>query len=74
VRFGVVSSMALRSLPRENVVAPPPPRIALHDRVSVPDGRVGSVIGLLRRDPDTVLVAFEPGSAHEFSPAELRRI
>jgi hypothetical protein len=40
----------------------------------VPDGRVGSVIGLLRRDPDTVLVAFEPGSAHEFSPAELRRI
>jgi hypothetical protein len=50
------------------------PGIALHARVSVPDGNVGKVIGFYNRDPETVLVLFDSGGSHEFAPADLHRV
>ena len=66
--------MTVRYLPENAVPGPPPLRVTVQDRVSVPDGRVGSVIGFYMRDPATVLVALEPGDVREFSPADLRRV
>jgi hypothetical protein len=66
--------MAVRSQPSDEVTAPAAERIGIQDRVSVPDGRIGSVIGFFMRDPMTVLVAFAPGDVCEFSPAHLQRL
>lgn len=46
-------------------------RIGLNDRVSVPDGRTGSVIGFYCRDVETVVVRFGPGDSVEYAPADL---
>jgi hypothetical protein len=46
----------------------------LNDRVSAADGRVGSVIGFFRRDPETVLVLFDSGGSGELAPADLQRL
>jgi hypothetical protein len=46
-------------------------RISLNDRVSVPNGRVGRVIGFYCRDSETVLVRFDLGDSREYSAADL---
>lgn len=45
--------------------------IDLHDRVRVPDGRVGKVIGFYRRAQVTVCVLFETGDTAQFVQAQL---
>jgi hypothetical protein len=54
-------------------MAPEPPahRIGLYDRVSVPGGRVGSVIGFYSRANETVLVRFDSGDSVEYAPPDL---
>ena len=52
---------------------PPAHGIGLHDRVSVPGGGVGSVIGFYHRADETVLVLFASGDSREYAPAELQR-
>jgi hypothetical protein len=47
------------------------PRVACHDRVCVPDGRVGEVIGFYRRDEESVLVSFSVGAAAAFLTTEV---
>ena len=47
-------------------------RVNLDDRVSVPDGRVGTVIGFYRREVETVLVLFDFGDSSEYADADLR--
>jgi hypothetical protein len=43
------------------------PRVGeAHDRVRVPDGRIGTVLGYYRRENETVLVEFAFGPASEF--------
>jgi len=41
-------------------------RPAPHDRVRVPDGREGEVIGFYRRKDESVLVRFSSGESDEF--------
>jgi hypothetical protein len=43
-----------------------PETIDAHDRVRVPDGRVGEVIGFYRRQAESVVVLFASGLADEF--------
>jgi hypothetical protein len=50
---------------------PPAHGIGLNDRVSVPDGRVGSVIGFYSRADATVLVLFDSGDSVEYAPPDL---
>jgi hypothetical protein len=45
--------------------------LKVNDRVSVPGGRVGHVIGYYHRDPETVLVGFDAGGSAEYIPADL---
>lgn len=66
--------MAVRLILTDDVEAPTLEAVDVQDRVSVPDGRIGSVIGFFMRDPMTVLVAFEPGNVCEYSPADLQRV
>lgn len=40
--------------------------IDAHDRVRVPDGRVGEVIGFYRRQHESVVVLFVSGRTDEF--------
>jgi hypothetical protein len=42
------------------------PQFAYHDRVSVPDGRIGEVIGFYRRIHESLLVRFPSGESDEF--------
>jgi hypothetical protein len=49
-------------------------RIGINDRVSVPDNRVGNVIGFYCRQPETVLVLFDSGESREYAPADLHRV
>jgi hypothetical protein len=49
----------------------PERRICLNDRVSVPDGRVGGVIGFYCRDVETVVVRFGPGDSVEYPASDL---
>jgi hypothetical protein len=42
-----------------------------HDRVQVPDGRVGEVIGFYRRQDETVVVLFSSGRSSEFLTADV---
>jgi hypothetical protein len=46
--------------------AAPVNRPALHDRVRVPGGREGDVIGFYRRVNESVLVLFSSGETDEF--------
>ena len=46
-------------------------RLSLNDRVSVPNGRVGRVIGFYCRASETVLVRFDFGDSREYSAEEL---
>jgi hypothetical protein len=53
----------------------PMPRFpGLNDRVSVPDGSVGRVLGFYTRIPETVLVLFDSGASREYLPADLHRL
>jgi hypothetical protein len=56
------------------MILEPQDRIGVNDRVSVPDGRVGSVIGFYSRVPETVLVLFDSGDSREYVPADLHRV
>ena len=40
--------------------------IGTHDRVRVPDGSIGEVIGFYRRQVETVVVLFSSGRSAEF--------
>jgi hypothetical protein len=46
--------------------------IDAHDRVRVPDGRVGEVIGFYRRQNESVVVLFSSGSSGEFLTSDVR--
>jgi hypothetical protein len=43
-----------------------------HDRVCVPDGRIGEVIGFYRRQAESVVVLFSSGGSDEFLTSEVR--
>jgi hypothetical protein len=44
----------------------------LHDRVLVPNGREGEVIGFYRREDEAVLVSFSSGKPSVFLTADVR--
>ena len=46
--------------------------IDAHDRVQVPDGRIGEVIGFYRRQYETVVVQFASGTSDEFLTTDVR--
>jgi hypothetical protein len=48
--------------------------VECHDRVSVPDGRIGEVIGFYRRSFETVLVRFAGGDSGEFPMERVERL
>jgi hypothetical protein len=50
------------------------PNMECHDRVSVPDGRVGEVIGFYRRTYETVLVRFAEGESGELPTERVERL
>jgi hypothetical protein len=54
----------------DSLFAPEP--IDAHDRVRVPDGRVGEVIGFYRRQDETVVVLFSSGRSAEFLTADVK--
>ncbi|MEY2403660.1 MAG: hypothetical protein QOD38_1211 [Acidimicrobiaceae bacterium] len=43
-----------------------------HDRVRVPDGRIGEVIGFYRRQDESVVVLFSSGRSDEFLTSDVR--
>jgi hypothetical protein len=49
-----------------------PDTIDAHDRVRVPDGRIGEVIGFYRRQDESVVVLFSSGRSDEFLMSEVR--
>ena len=49
-----------------------PELIDAHDRVRVPDGRVGEVIGFYRRQVETVVVLFSSGRSAEFPTSDVK--
>ena len=49
-----------------------PESIDAHDRVRVPDGRIGEVIGFYRRQHESVVVLFSSGRSAEFLTADVR--
>ena len=49
-----------------------PEPIDAHDRVRVPDGRVGEVIGFYRREHESVVVLFSSGCSGEFLTRDVR--
>jgi hypothetical protein len=42
------------------------PQIVNHDRVRVPDGRIGEVVGFYRREDEWAVVSFSSGMSAEF--------
>lgn len=71
----MITGMAtLAAYPPPLTFEPPARRSGLDDRVSVPDSRVGSVIGFYSRVPEMVLVLFGLGHSREFAPADLHRL
>ena len=48
-----------------------PTAIDLQDRVRVPDGRTGEVIGFYRREAEAVIVLFPRGDSEEFPFTDL---
>jgi hypothetical protein len=54
--------------------APPAPNvvpIAVGDRVRVPDGRMGRVIGFYRCEDETVLVQLDAGGSERYIPTDV---
>ena len=51
-----------------------PRRVAYRDRVRVPDGRIGAVVGFYRRTEDVVLVSFSAGTSVEFLVTEVEAL
>jgi hypothetical protein len=49
-----------------------PETIDAHDRVRVPDGRIGEVIGFYRRQHETVVVLFATGTSDEFLTSDVK--
>ena len=49
-------------------------RPALHDRVRVPDGREGEVIGFYRRKDESVVVRFSPNEFDQFLMPDVERL
>jgi hypothetical protein len=49
-----------------------PETIDAHDRVRVPDGRVGEVIGFYRRQDESVVVLFSSGRTDEFLTSDVK--
>jgi hypothetical protein len=49
-----------------------PETIDAHDRVRVPDGRIGEVIGFYRRQDETVVELFSCGRSDEFLTSDVR--
>ena len=48
--------------------------VMCHDRVCVPDGRIGVVVGFYRREDPSVLVRFSSGESAEFLTAGVERL
>lgn len=48
-----------------------PESIDHHDRVRVPDGRIGEVIGFYRRQHESVVVLFSCGNSYEFLTSDV---
>jgi hypothetical protein len=49
-----------------------PESIDAHDRVRVPDGRIGEVIGFYRRQHESVVVLFSSGRSDEFLTSDVK--
>jgi hypothetical protein len=49
-----------------------PETIDAHDRVRVPDGRIGEVIGFYRRQHESVVVLFATGTSDEFLTSDVK--
>ena len=49
-----------------------PETIDAHDRVRVPDGRIGEVIGFYRRQNESVVVLFSTGRSDEFLTSDVK--
>jgi hypothetical protein len=47
------------------------PELALHDRVQVPDGREGDVVGFYRLEDELVLVSFSTYDAAKFRASDV---
>ncbi len=47
------------------------PELALHDRVQVPDGREGDVVGFYRLEDELVLVSFSACDAAKFRASDV---
>jgi hypothetical protein len=50
------------------------PTVGCHDRVRVPDGRNGEVIGFYRDEVEQMLVQFDTGGSRRYLPAHLLRL
>jgi hypothetical protein len=61
--FATEKEAAMRLAAHSHLV---PESIDAHDRVRVPDGRVGEVIGFYRRQHESVVVLFASGRTGEF--------
>ncbi len=48
--------------------------VARHDRVRVPDGRIGEVIGFYREEDEPILVLFKSGDTGRYRRADLRSV
>jgi hypothetical protein len=48
--------------------------LARHDRVRVPDGRIGEVVGFYREEDEPILVLFKSGDTKRYRRADLRLI
>ena len=47
------------------------PTVGCHDRVRVPDGRSGEVIGFYRDEVEQMLVQFDTGGSRRYPPLRL---
>ena len=54
--------------------AVPTPEIRRFDRVRVPDGRVGQMIGFYRAEEDAALVRLDSGDTRKYVRGDLRPI
>lgn len=50
------------------------PTVACHDRVRVPDGRNGVVIGFYRDEVEQMLVQFDTGGTRRYLRSDLLRL
>ena len=60
--------------PRQGAPAAPDElrAVALHDRVRVPDGRIGEVIGFYREEDEPILVRFINGDTGRYCHSDIR--